>query len=243
MLNILIFLPFGEQWGIPWGSWRLGWTKNLEVLFAWPIRIWILIRTLMWSRDSFSDRVQFCELVAATLKAYMSPATSTIPAAGAAPPPSDAAAPPPPPAAAAAESTATAAAVIDRERDSFGQLSSCWLRLLRSGQQADLQLICREEKVLPCHRLVIGLRCPPLLAQAVQERSAHGRTSLLVLRIRDILIRIRVNESVPLTNGSVSRSGSCYFRHWSRDANTKLFFSKFFCKLRFGGTFCIVFQR
>jgi hypothetical protein len=129
----------------------------------------------MRSHDSFSDRVQFCELVAATLKAYMTPAISTISAAAAAhPPPADAAPPPPP---AAAESTATAAAaVIDRERDSFGQLSSCWLRLLRSGQQADLQLICREEKALPCHRLVIGMRCPPLLSQAVQERSAgHGR--------------------------------------------------------------------
>ncbi len=97
----------------------------------------------------------------------MTPVTSTISAADAAPPP--------PAAAAAAESTATPAAVIDRESDSFGQLSSCWLRLLRSGQQADLQLICREEKALPCHRLVIGLRCPPLLSQAVQERSAHGR--------------------------------------------------------------------
>ncbi len=106
----------------------------------------------------------------------MNPATSTISAA-ATPPPPHAATPPPPPASAAPESTATAAAaVIDGERDSFGQLSSCWLRLLRSGQLADLQLICREEKTLPCHRLVVGLRCPPLLSQAVQERSAaHGR--------------------------------------------------------------------
>jgi hypothetical protein len=126
----------------------------------------------MRSHDSFSDRVQFCELVAATLKAYMTPATITISSAAAAPPP-PAATPPPP---TAAEELTTAAAVIDRERDSFGQLSSCWLRLLRSGQQADLQLICREEKALPCHRLVIGMRCPPLLSQAVQERSAgHGR--------------------------------------------------------------------
>ena len=102
----------------------------------------------------------------------MTPATITISSAAAAPPP-PAATPPPP---TAAEELTTAAAVIDRERDSFGQLSSCWLRLLRSGQQADLQLICREEKALPCHRLVIGMRCPPLLSQAVQERSAgHGR--------------------------------------------------------------------
>jgi hypothetical protein len=104
----------------------------------------------------------------------MTPATSTVSGADAAPPPPAAAAAPPLPA--AAEESTTAAAVIDRERDSFGQLSSCWLRLLRSGQQADLQLICREEKTLPCHRLVIGLRCPPLLSQAVQERSAaHGK--------------------------------------------------------------------
>jgi hypothetical protein len=110
----------------------------------------------------------------------MTPATSAVSAADGAPPPPAAA--PPPTAAAAAESATAAAAVIDRERDSFGQLSSCWLRLLRSGQHADLQLICREEKALPCHRLVIGLRCPPLLSQAVQERSAaHGRVEKKIL--------------------------------------------------------------
>jgi hypothetical protein len=32
-----------------------------------------------------------------------------------------------------------------------------------------------------------------------------------VLRIRDILGRIRIRRSMPLTNGS--GSGSCYFRH------------------------------
>jgi hypothetical protein len=159
----------------------------------------------------------------------MTPATSTISAAAAAHPP---------PPAAAAESTATAAAVIDRERDSFGQLSSCWLRLLRSGQQADLQLICREEKVLPCHRLVIGLRCPPLLSQAVQERSAaHGKveTKILfpVLRIRDILVRIRIRGFVYR-----SGSGSCYFVI-DLKAPTK---NWFFYLLLFEGTFASLFK-
>ncbi len=35
-----------------------------------------------------------------------------------------------------------------------------------------------------------------------------------VLRIRDILVRIRIRGSVPLTNESGSGSGSCYFRQW-----------------------------
>jgi hypothetical protein len=36
-----------------------------------------------------------------------------------------------------------------------------------------------------------------------------------VFRIHDILgwIRIRIHGSMPLTNGSVSGFGSCYFRH------------------------------
>ncbi len=41
-----------------------------------------------------------------------------------------------------------------------------------------------------------------------------------VLRIHDILVRIRVRGSMPLTNGS--RSGSCYFRHWPSRRQQKL---------------------
>jgi hypothetical protein len=36
--------------------------------------------------------------------------------------------------------------------------------------------------------------------------------SAALRRIRDILVRIRIRGSVPLTNGYGSGSGSCYFR-------------------------------
>jgi hypothetical protein len=39
------------------------------------------------------------------------------------------------------------------------------------------------------------------------------KSTMAVLRIRDILVRIRIRGSVPLTNRSESDSGSCYFRH------------------------------
>ncbi len=48
-----------------------------------------------------------------------------------------------------------------------------------------------------------------------------------VLRIHDILVRIRIRGSMPLTNGS----GSCYFRLWpsrNQDANKTLIFYNFF---------------
>jgi hypothetical protein len=34
-----------------------------------------------------------------------------------------------------------------------------------------------------------------------------------VFRIHDILVWIRIRGSMPLTNGSGFRSGSCFFRH------------------------------
>ncbi len=57
----------------------------------------------------------------------------------------------------------------------------------------------------------------------------------LVLRIHEILERIRMRGSIPLTNGS--GCGSCYFRQWSSNVNKKLFFSEIFCLILFEGTF------
>ncbi len=57
---------------------------------------------------------------------------------------------------------------------------------------------------------------PSELRQWSEQRS--------VLRIRDILVRIRIQGSVPLTNGS--GSGSCYY--WPSRRQEKTIFSKFF---------------
>ena len=69
-----------------------------------------------------------------------------------------------------------AAAAADEKHDSFRHLSSCWLRLLRSGQHADLDLVCKEETTVACHRLVLAVRCPLLLSQVIEERSATATT-------------------------------------------------------------------
>ncbi len=65
-------------------------------------------------------------------------------------------------------------------------------------------------------------------------------------RIPNLIIpeRIRIRESVPLTNGS--GSGSCYFRPWPSRLPKKfrknLFFPKFFCLLLFEDTFTSFFR-
>jgi hypothetical protein len=56
-----------------------------------------------------------------------------------------------------------------------------------------------------------------------------------VLGIRDILPRIRIRGSIPLTNGS--GSVSCYFRQWFLRWQLKInFLTKFFCLLLFETT-------
>ncbi len=51
--------------------------------------------------------------------------------------------------------------------------------------------------------------------------------------IRDILARIRIRWSIPLTNGSGSGFGSCYFCQWSLRCQLKIIFlTKFFSLLR-----------
>ncbi len=45
---------------------------------------------------------------------------------------------------------------------------------------------------------------------------SHWAWLSTLLRIHEILVRIRIRGSIPLTNGS--RSGSCYFRKWPTSA-------------------------
>jgi len=52
---------------------------------------------------------------------------------------------------------------------------------------------------------------------------------------------IRIRGSMPLTNGSGCRSGSCYFHHSSR-RQQKIIFWKLFCLLLFEGTFTSFFK-
>ncbi len=55
-----------------------------------------------------------------------------------------------------------------------------------------------------------------------------------VFRIHDILVWIRIRGSMPLTNGSGSGSGSCYFRHWpSRCQHKTNFLTQFFLLVTF----------
>jgi hypothetical protein len=47
----------------------------------------------------------------------------------------------------------------------------------------------------------------------------------------DIFIRIRICESIPLTNESGSSSGSCSFRHWPSRRQQKICFAIYFLKV------------
>ncbi len=65
-----------------------------------------------------------------------------------------------------------------------------------------------------------------------------------VLRIHDIFGWIRIRGSMPLTNGSGSVSGSCYFRHWpSRCQQKTNFLTQFFLLITFWSYIYIIFQR
>ncbi len=55
-------------------------------------------------------------------------------------------------------------------------------------------------------------------------------------------VRIRIRESVPLTNGFGSASGSWYFRQWSSRLQQQKNLSKFFCLLLFDATLTSFFK-
>jgi hypothetical protein len=62
-----------------------------------------------------------------------------------------------------------------------------------------------------------------------------------VLCIRDILVRIRVRGSAPLTYGSGFGSGSCFFRQWQRRCQQKIsLFQSFLLLLE--GSFTSIFK-
>jgi hypothetical protein len=70
------------------------------------------------------------------------------------------------------------------------------------------------------------------------EGSGHGE----VLRIHEILVRIRMRGSIPLTNGSGSGPADpdpALFVSNLKEVNKNIFF----CLLLFEGTFTIIFQR
>jgi hypothetical protein len=107
------------------------------------------------------------DLIAAKLRDYITPAKSRA-------------------AAAAADNVPTAveAAVTPPtggEPDSLKQLSSCWLRLLRSGQHADINLVCKEEQTLACHKLVLAARCPLLISHIIDEKSTAASAQAYVI--------------------------------------------------------------
>jgi hypothetical protein len=73
----------------------------------------------------------------------------------------------------------------------------------------------------------------PIVSSGLHTSAPTGR-SLKQKLMHDILVRIRIRGSMPLTNGS----GSCYFRHWpSRRQQKKEFLKKGF--LLITGTFSL----
>ncbi len=75
--------------------------------------------------------------------------------------------------------------------------------------------------------------------QFIRYAKQWFKTHEKVLRIRDILVRIRIRESMP---PSGSGSGSCYFCHWPSRRQQKTIVPQFFCLLLFEGTFTPFFK-
>ncbi len=63
----------------------------------------------------------------------------------------------------------------------------------------------------------------PYRTWAMGDYSTSKQASSAVLRIHEILVRIRICGSIPLTYGS--GCGSCYFRQWPSRHQQKYFFS------------------
>ncbi len=62
---------------------------------------------------------------------------------------------------------------------------------------------------------------------------------MAVSRIRDILVRVRIRGSVPMTYGS----GSCFFRQWLTRCQQKYVFKKVFGSLLFSRYIYLSFHR
>ncbi len=84
----------------------------------------------------------------------------------------------------------------------------------------------------------------PLTSLRSRPGSQTRWVSSPVMRIHEILVRIRISGSIPLTSGSGCGSGSCYFRQWpSRRQQKIIFFSLSFLLVTFWRYIYIIFLR
>ena len=72
-----------------------------------------------------------------------------------------------PPSAAAQSAIPTPAPACQAE--GLYVLSSQWIALRESGQASDMTILCKEEVEVPCHSLVVMVRCPIMMKIAVME--------------------------------------------------------------------------
>ncbi len=79
----------------------------------------------------------------------------------------------------------------------------------------------------------VGAKCHTITVSALDFKTSTSYKLIeTVLWIRNILVRIRIRESVPLTY----RSGFCFFRQWLQDGNNKKIF-KVFLLITFSSVF------
>jgi hypothetical protein len=89
----------------------------------------------------------------------------------------------------------------------------------------------RREEAFHLFPVITTLRSftPPPPPTPQCTKSCKYKMFIAVFRIHDILVRIRIHGSVPLTNGSKSGSGCCSFQQWpSRCQRKIIFFQVFF---------------
>jgi hypothetical protein len=105
-----------------------------------------------------------------------------------------------------------------------GSESTCpiWIRIKLTKTNADpasdpqywlflqsLRVSLKKTQIQKCRHLGNVQRCKELPPIPNAERNKQ-QFSLTALQIREILTRIRIHGSIPLTNGSGSGCGSCY---------------------------------
>jgi hypothetical protein len=122
-----------------------------------------------------------------------------------------------------------------------------------------VRTVCLPQKVQVLGSILVssnncaypGSTCSPTFLQHFTLETNYTKSILFasVLRIRDILVRIRISGSVPLTNGSGSDSGSSSGSWYFRQRPSRLqvttnnyFFSMFFCLLLFEVKFTSFFK-
>jgi len=63
---------------------------------------------------------------------------------------------------------------------SLKNLSDEWQILFKSRKRTDFKILCREEEVVLCHRLVLEVRCPQMLKETVKETSNCKEEELVI---------------------------------------------------------------